>query len=141
MDSLRAVKILSDGNILVAGESNGAFYISRYDVNGTVDATFGTGGATTTAIGTTAKAEGMVIQGDGKIVLAGTTNNLVRNSYAIARYSASGVLDPVFGAGPGYVVRTLTADDSAHALVLQSDGKIVVTGQTLTDFSLARFWP
>src|SRR3989304_7234932 len=58
-----AVAIQSDGKIVVAGvavvSGVGHFGLARYNTNGSLDATFGTGGLVTTSFGTTDKAYGV----------------------------------------------------------------------------------
>jgi len=84
----------------------------------------------------------MVRQRDGKIVVAGNTQNYpVSDDFALARYNPNGTLDTSFGAG-GKVVTKFSGNSAATALVLQNDGKLVAAGETSTDsfdFALARY--
>ena len=67
-----AVAIQSDGKIIVTGNSNSAMALVRYNSNGTLDNTFGTGGIVTSVFGSGSNiAASVVIQSDGKIVVAG----------------------------------------------------------------------
>jgi len=43
-DAVRAVVLQPDGKIVVAGRSSGDFGVARYNTNGTLDTTFGSGG-------------------------------------------------------------------------------------------------
>lgn len=98
----------------------------------TLDATFGTGGKVTSNISHSPAAESLAIQSDGKIILAGFAYNLGggTNDFAVARYTASGALDPTFGNG-GFVLTPIgSGSDLGHSVVVQSDGKIVVAGQS-----------
>src|SRR5947207_14790042 len=105
--------------------------LSAQAAAGDLDPTFGTGGKVTTPIGTgTGYASALAVQGDGKIVAAGfcftpTGNNV----FCLARYNTDGSLDPIFGTG-GTVMTAITVypGDRAHAVALQSDGKIVAAG-------------
>src|SRR5512145_2793219 len=78
-DYATAMEIQSDGKIVVAGYShNGSKYVFalvRYNVDGSVDEDFGSGGKVTTSIGSgDAAAYALAIQsGDGKIVVAGVS--------------------------------------------------------------------
>ncbi len=62
-------------------------------------------------------------------------------------HAAPGSLDLTFGSGNGKVIQPIStnADDNAHAMVIQPDGKIVVVGAcgttTSRDFCVARFEP
>ena len=74
-------------------------------------------------------ATAVAIQGNGKIVVAGGSNENGTYDFAVARYTKSGVLDTSFGVG-GKVINDLSfADDFAAAMAIQKNGKIVVAGQ------------
>src|SRR5262245_31488051 len=114
---------------------------------GALDVTFGTGGtALVDVAGGNDQAAAVAIQGDGKLVLAGTAFNSSNNTndFALVRLNANGSLDTTFGtngkatadfAGAGASATT----DQASAVALQSDGKIVVVGSSGADFAVARF--
>lgn len=109
---------------------------------GDLDPGFGNGGVVTTTIGLHAFSYGMVVQPDGKIILAGdTTENLAQSYFALARYNQNGSPDPDFGTG-GIVTTTIGSSASGRAVALQPDGKVVVGGISsgLPDrFALARY--
>lgn len=113
---------------------------------GDLDPTFGTGGQVLTDFPgpASAKIADIVIQPDGKIVAAGMTNSSAGQDFALARYHADGSLDTTFG-DSGKVITNVTGKDQAEAIVLQSDGKIVVIGGTNTatgtptHFALVRY--
>ena len=146
-----ALGLQPDGKIVVAGEShNGTdkdFALARYNANGTLDNTFGTvdsgqtrlGYATTTIGSADDVAYGLALQPDGKIVLAGQSNNGSNLDFALARYNANGTLDTSFGTGGKVTTAFGNGIDSISAVALQPDGKIVVAGYTNTDFALARY--
>jgi uncharacterized delta-60 repeat protein len=88
------VAVQEDDKIVVVGSAyNGNdtdFGIIRYTASGVLDDSFGTGGTTSTDIA----AEGeipfhVVIQQDGKIVVAGDADNGSDDDFAIARYYGS----------------------------------------------------
>jgi uncharacterized delta-60 repeat protein len=91
-DYASAVALAADGKIIVAGisiitdiESN--FALARYNGDGILDSTFGSGGKLTTDIsGNSAQAFGVAVQGDGKIILAGSAESKGDHSFAVARY-------------------------------------------------------
>jgi uncharacterized delta-60 repeat protein len=126
--------IEADGKIVVAGTVGYSdFGVARYNANGSLDTAFGTGGLVTTSFGApaTAIAAGVVVQPDGKVVVAGSVTNEVtlRSDIALVRYNLNGSLDTSFGTG-GEVLTNFGAKFSptASGLTLQSDGRIVVTG-------------
>ena len=147
-----AVALQPDGRMIVTGQSGvyPVFHaaLARYDTNGQLDPTFGTGGKVTAALD--AGGDGLsaiAFQPDGKIVAAGSViHDNWQLSFLLARFYANGTLDNTFGNGG--VVATNFGDSTAaaHALVLQADGKIVVAGVSgagpyseLNDFALARY--
>ena len=91
-DAANSVAIQSDGKIVAAGTANiggneFAFALARYNTNGTLDTSFGSGGLVTTSIGSNdAEANGVAIQPDGKIVAAGYSVNGFSRDFAVARY-------------------------------------------------------
>jgi len=114
-DEVSSVFLQPDGKILVAGSSGGAYFaVARLDVNGILDAGFGSGGITTINFGLKGggQAQGIALQSDGKIVLAGGGRGA---DWSIARLNSNGSLDTSFGnkglviaksgGGPAYAVR------------------------------------
>ena len=124
-----AVALQPDGRIVVAGDdAAGDFRVARYLADGTLDASFGTGGQVTTDIaGGTDTARNLVLQPNGAIVVSGDPfgNDLGTD---VARYTAAGVLDASFGNG-GKV--TLPGTRVGEGLALQGDGKLVLVGNVL----------
>lgn len=135
-DSAYAVTLQSDGKILVAGIAlNGVndLAVARYDADGSLDSTFGIGGKVTTALGSGFDfASSIAVQGDGKIVVAGYTQNGANNDIALVRYQSNGTLDAAFGSG-GKVVTPVGGGSEGRGLALQSNGKIVVVGSAYID--------
>jgi uncharacterized delta-60 repeat protein len=147
-DSASSVAIQSDGKIVVAGYSfngrNVDFALARYNSNGSLDPAFGSNGKVTTDFGSDDTASSVTIQSDGKIVVAGSSRKTGNSpdDFALARYNSNGILDTTFD-GDGKVTTDFGSDDTASSLAIQSDGKIVVAGQSLGsiqyDFALARY--
>jgi uncharacterized delta-60 repeat protein len=149
-DVAYAVALQADGKIVVAGVSNGSgtndFALARYQPDGTLDPTFGRRGKVLTNFGSGSNdvAYALALQPDGKIVVAGASNE----DFALARYLSTGALDPSFD-GDGTVTTnffTLATGDSrdvAYALVIQSDGKLLAAGSagSFSLFALARYTP
>lgn len=76
-------------------------------------------------------AQSMVLQPDGRILLAGFSYNGINgtgNDFSVVRFNADGSLDTSFGAG-GKVVVQFAGEDQANRVTLQADGKIVLVGQ------------
>jgi uncharacterized delta-60 repeat protein len=129
-DDATSVAIQADGKIIAAGYSvinnYRDFAAVRYNTNGTLDNTFGTGGKVTTSTGDDDRAESVAIQADGKIVLAGYSWITDHNDVVVVRYNANGTLDNTFGTNGK--VSTVTASSESFSIALQSDGKIIVAG-------------
>lgn len=140
-----SVALQSDGKIVVAGTSyaeptRGLFTLTRYDPQGFLDASFGIGGIVTTAIDSfDNQALAVAIQPDGKIVVAGSTRSGNYYDFAVARYTAGGLLDPDFGTSGKQVTDFTGFDDYGQAIALQPDGKIVVAGYTTAGTSMRSF--
>jgi uncharacterized delta-60 repeat protein len=149
IDRANAVLIQTDGKIVAAGvttanSSRAGFALARYNPDGTLDSSFGTGGKVTTdfVAGGVAQAFG-VVQSNGKIVAAGWAQTPTRD-FALARYNSNGSLDSTFGTGGKVITDFGAGSSSGSAIALQTDGNIVVAGQTLvvgggTSFALARY--
>lgn len=103
---------------------------------GTLDPSFGSGGQVQFAVGTEDRVNAMVLQPDGKIVLAGRSRpGAVRFDFALARFNPDGTVDTSFGNG-GRVITPLgvqgSPEDEASALALQPNGKIIAVGSART---------
>lgn len=145
-----ALEIQSDGKIVVGGfgysGSYSDFALVRYNTNGTLDNTFGSGGILITTMGSSSDCiYDIAIQSDGKIVAVGTRNMLSPNTtqFGLARFNTNGTLDPTFGTN-GKVFTTFGIDNQALSVAIQSDGKIVVGGQVYlvaqdSEFGLVRY--
>jgi uncharacterized delta-60 repeat protein len=94
-DMARGVVVQPDGRIVAAGVALGDrgsdFGLARYDSDGTLDASFGTGGRVTTPFpgATVANAFSVALQPDGKVVVAGWTNLDGGADFALARYTST----------------------------------------------------
>jgi uncharacterized delta-60 repeat protein len=158
-DIANAVAVQPDGKIIVVGTtytnndySEEDFAVARYNADGTLDATFGVDGRVTTDFpGLAAVASSVVVQPDGKIVVAGGAFPLFTflGEFKLVRYNPDGTLDATFGSG-GIVTTDFPGQGSyAFAVALQPDGKIVAAGTQFinfssdassnTDFALARY--
>ncbi len=88
-------------------------------------------------------ATSILVQNDGKIVVAGNTFNGTDDDIALLRYLENGQLDPSFGEDGMVTIDISNTDDHASHLLIQEDGKLVVSGYTSNgtdnDFALLRF--
>ena len=147
-DLLYGMKIQPDGKIVAAGNTNQAgfinFALTRYNADGTLDASFDTDGKVTTDINPNGSesANAVALQTDGKILVVGANGNF---DFALALYNSNGSLDANFGtAGIVFTDMSNGSNDSANAVVIQPNGKIVVAGITRNtggtdNFGVARY--
>jgi uncharacterized delta-60 repeat protein len=124
----------NDGKIVAAGDDGHDFAVARYLPNGSLDNSFGSQGKVTTA--NTTYAVDVAVQPDGKVVAAGIARaNNGDEDFALARYTADGKPDNTFGS-KGRVTTNLLKNkggssfDRTVAMALQSDGKIVLAGES-----------
>jgi uncharacterized delta-60 repeat protein/uncharacterized repeat protein (TIGR01451 family) len=145
---------ISGTNIIVAGyeavSGNNDFMVARYTTAGVLDATFGTLGVTTTGFsGFNDVARAVALDSTGRIVLGGYANNGSDDDFAVARYTAAGVLDSGFVAGAGKAAVNIfnpgSADQAFALAVNQGNDAIVLAGSAYNngtgnkDFALVRY--
>ena len=101
----------------------------RFNSDGSLDTTFSGDGIASAMWGSQFdEAFGIAIQNDGKIVVAGESFNGSNNDVALARLNTDGTLDTTFSSD-GKVTQAIgTSTDSARAITLQADGRIVLAG-------------
>jgi uncharacterized delta-60 repeat protein len=152
-----SVAIDAAGKIVTGGFVDPGTFIfdlglARFNPNGSLDTSFGTGGKVVTNVGpgdTDDDLQGLVIQPTGKILVGGSaaaTALGVDSDFALARYNPDGSLDSSFG-NDGIVLTPTApgnASDEIYAIGLQSDGKLVAAGEcdqpaTGRDVCLARY--
>jgi uncharacterized delta-60 repeat protein len=123
-DTAWSIAIQADGKIVAGGDNSAGFALARYNPDGTLDTSFGSGGKVITyLLDSSILGRAIFIQTDGKIMVSGQASS----GCALARYNPDGSLDASFGVGG--VVRTyITGFKQVHSAALQADGKIVVAG-------------
>lgn len=154
-----AMAIQPDGKIVTAGNDeymaihlneNTNIIISRLTSDGFLDPSFGINGmvdfsenADTSLNETDEIASDVLIQPDGKIVVAGwhkAKEALDPKETLLLRLNADGSFDNTFGVN-GVVILDLISgtSDYANAVALQEDGKIVITGTADNNLFIARY--
>lgn len=136
---LSDIALQGDGKIVAVGHTLGATWdlaLARYNGDGTLDTSFdGDGKLTSDFSGFDDYAYAVAIQDDGKILVAGYSSN----DMILARFNPDGSLDTGFD-GDGKVSTDFASSyDVAQAVVVQSDGKIVLGGSSNNSFALARY--
>ena len=137
-------RIVVAGVAYIGGDSN--FALARYNEDGSLDSSFGSGGVVIADVAVGESANAVVIDATGRIVAAGSGSSAAdpQPDFVVARFASDGTLDTSFN-GTGLATMDFGGTyDSATALLIGGGGKILVTGFTLTntvggDFALARF--
>lgn len=136
-DFATAVAIQSDGKIVLGGHTyitsnprlSYDFAVVRLNTNGDFDTTYGDNGVATAQIVNEANyTNGMIIQEDDKIVLAGRTVKLFDYDLAMLRFDTEGNLDTTFGNDGKVSTDVDGREDHGYAIALQPDNKIILTG-------------
>jgi len=152
----RAVALQADGKIIVVGASGAGSYselndfaVARYNSDGSLDQTFGTGGKVKTHFpgvdNTGSNATSVALQSDGKLVVGGYHKESDRtpHEFALARYNSNGRLDSAFGQAGKVMTRLGLGDAYSFGIALESNGRIVLAGYSATtldhDFSLVGY--
>lgn len=152
-EPLAAMALQPNGSLVAGGlclsPSGGGsdFCLTRVTNVGTVDTRFGANGVLVSPISAGSGPDtltALYIQNDGHILASG--NCYISGSFGescLARYNPDGSLDATFGTGGKVIVPIGTVNDTANAIAVQADGKIVVAGQGFdglsTGFYVARF--
>jgi len=159
-----AAKIVAGGQAFYSSygtQTIPEFTLARYNSDGSLDSTFGTGGVVSVDTPMSydfhnQAARCVALQSDGELVVLGSAVDANGNhTFAVATLTASGSLDPAYG-GNGWVLGTgnsatssmSTIGSAANSVLVQqpSDGQIVVTGAVpdsskggASDFAVARY--
>jgi uncharacterized delta-60 repeat protein len=140
-DTAAAVALQPDGKIVVVGTSalgGSVMVVARYNPDGSIDPTFGTGGRTPISFQTLNPAAAVALQPDGKIVVVGSTGpNASASDVAVARLNTDGSLDTTFNT-TGKQTIDFTNNDQGTGVAVRPDGSILVVGTDGTDFVAAQ---
>ena len=149
-ESIADIAVQPDGKIIAVGYGSPGIIVVRYNPDGSLDSTFGTGGK---AIIPSAFPSSLALQPDGKIVLGGskvvgTTGESPISDFFVGRLNSNGSLDTTFN-GTGMLVLDLRGgnNDISSSVKIQPDGKIVLGGTSErgvfgpNDYAIVRFNP
>lgn len=133
-----AITVQSDRKALVAGRGTGTdgsrdVIIIRLAESGAKDASFGSAGVTTISLPADQVCMGLLVQADGKIVVAGRS----ADQLWVMRFSSAGVSDVTFGvlgqAGSPFMVPSI-----AYQAMQDSSGRLLVLGQHESEPGIVR---
>ena len=141
-DFAHTLLLQPDGRIVLGGSSDWDFALARYEADGTLDPSFGSGGVVTTPfVDGQAEDYDLALTPGGRILAVGYD----ADELALARYLPDGQLDAAFGAGG--TVRTDVDGTggwqwaAGHGVAVEPDGRIDVAGVFGAEFLFARYLP
>jgi len=141
-----ALALQPDGKIVVAGtifnrdmDVPQNLAVARFNTDGTLDTTFGGAGIVITDFGAEELADDLVIQANGKIILAGTITNAGASDFLLVRYNSDGSLDTSFGSNGKLTTDFGNSAESVSGIVQQPNGKVIVSGTSGENAILARY--
>ncbi len=133
---INAIELQPDGKIVAAatsffgaaGATGGDVTVLRYNADGSLDTTFGSGGIVTTDFGAQFEiASGLSLDSSGRIVVVGTSSDGSQQQMVVARYNSDGTLDSTFDTDGKLIVDVATFE-AANDVVIDENGKILVAG-------------
>jgi uncharacterized delta-60 repeat protein len=136
-DDGAAIALGANGEIYVSGSSdtdlNPKAVLLRYTANGVLDSGFGNNGIALAGFSGISFGGALAVQTDGKILLSGAHSGAGFDA-TVARFNQNGTLDLSFS-GDGrhsidFAVLGVARNDAVNSIALQSDGKIVLAGDT-----------
>ena len=146
-----AVAIQGDGKIVAAGYSTQDFDLGtdftlvRYNTDGTLDNSFGTGGIVITDLNISEDGiYSIAIQPDGKILATGPTRDLSNQitSFGVVRYNSDGSLDNSFGNAGKLTTQFSGYQNDPYKVLIAPDNKIFVAGRSfgsVTSIAIAKY--
>jgi uncharacterized delta-60 repeat protein len=141
----QTIQLQSDGKIVSCYLGNfsisGNVRLARFNVDGSIDTTFGTNGyVITTIVNESGPLNMMKLQSNGKILVTGFVssnggNNASYFDFCTARFNSDGTLDTSFGTN-GYAITGFgnSSYDEGSAIEIQNDGKILVAGHSSQNY-------
>ncbi len=143
-----SLAVQTDSRIVLGGWTlspafYGSFAAMRLNPNGTLDNTFNNDGIVISTVNNFNRGDTLLLQPDGKILLAGNCySGDTNNNFTALRYLTSGFLDNTFD-GNGVAAPPISgfSDDYAYDMALQPDGKIVLVGSTAPTTTIGQNLP
>ncbi len=143
-DFATCIAVQADGKVLLLGHSSSGNHsdlsLVRLNADGSVDASFGSAGGVVIAGTVNAYGRAISVQGDGRILVAGSGAAAGTAADLMLRLNADGSLDASLDAAARALVSLPDADPH---YARQPDGKVLVAGTRFNgsndDFSLSRF--
>lgn len=150
IEFLTTIELQTDNKLIVLGVTIDSMQISinkliRYNVNGSIDSTFGTNGIVIINFDNESSWYGTLAeQPDGRILVGGQVYNGINNyDFAVARFNSNGTIDSTFN-DIGIVISDINhTDNLVKSIIVQADEKIEFTGinfdGVLHGYAMARY--
>ena len=142
--NVRSIELLADGRIVLAGTDFKSIALARFLPDGSLDTSFGQAGKSLKSFDTANLTMGsLVTLHDGRMLVAATMDRLTGSddsqNILLVRYLSNGTIDSTFGSN-GVTIALNPWHRTATAMILQPDGKILVSGnaQTTDPISLTK---
>lgn len=145
-DDIRDLAQQVDGKLVAVGSSevNNKVQVvmARYTTAGQLDESFGQAGKVITDLGGLDQAaQSVLVQDDGKLVIAGIYAPRGPSEFFLARYSTTGQFDRDFGTdGWTHTLVSPNFGSGANSVALLPSGKFLAAGGNGIDFALTRYW-
>lgn len=136
-----AIALQDDGKIITAGYDNNLYdyMLARFNADGELDTSFGDAGILIEQVGTIDKCNGLILQPDSTIIIAGSSDSKL----SMLRFNNDGTLDTTFGEDGKVVASFEDQIVNIQDAVLLDDGKIILAGSIWVEgvlhFLLSRF--
>ncbi len=136
-ENVTGMALQSDGKILLTGlvfkeYSSNKYFLMRYNSDGILDEGFGDKGIIVNKLDEDIEINSIVMQPNGKIIIAGIYSIFVNERFLLIRYMPDGTLDPSFSkTGIAKISYPPSPVNMAiNSVALQEDGKIIIAGET-----------
>ncbi len=131
-DTLKRVKIKTDGKIVAAGYSSISGpnnILIQLSSNGSLDTGFDTDGIVSHNYGSgNSVTFGLTLDASENILITGYNSNGSNDDIFVARVDAAGAKDPLFNGAAGGILFDYAGTESATAILARADGTIVIAG-------------
>jgi len=139
--------IQDDGNIITGGfllDEPSEGVLIRFTPGGTIDSTYGANGIVLIAYDNEDHlAYSVALQDDHKLLVVAGINRSGQRDFCMLRYTEDGQVDSLFGINGRVITEMVSGSNTAHAVAVQEDQKILLAGFLGTtpnhDFAMARY--
>lgn len=146
IEEAKAAALQPDGKIVIGGyvqftTTGKDFLVARYLENGSLDNDFGDNGKTIidVQLGSDDVVHSLVLDAQGRIIVAGSSDDGVNKNAAMIRLNANGIIDASFG-NNGIVLTDFVSGQQDEVKVIKQhvlSGKLILGGQSASTSNIA----